>query len=55
MGDMGNQLLHEGGKLPVGKNWASNFVQHQPELRTRYARKRNHQRAQCEDPAITGQ
>lgn len=55
MEDMGNQLLHEGGKLPVGKNLPSNFVQHQPELRTRCARKCDHQRAKCEDPAISGQ
>lgn len=51
MEDMGNRLLHEGGKLPVGKKWASNFVQHQPELRTRYARECDHQRAKGEDPA----
>jgi hypothetical protein len=37
---------------PVSKNWASRFIQSQPELRTKWTRKFNSQRAQCEDPAI---
>jgi helix-turn-helix, Psq domain len=36
--DMANQLLRVRNEPPVGKNWASNFVRRQPELRTRYAR-----------------
>jgi hypothetical protein len=39
---------------PVGKNWASRFIQSQPELRTKWTRKFSSQRALSEDPiAIT--
>ena len=31
-------------------NWAANFVKRRPELRTRFTRKYDYQRAQCEDP-----
>ena len=37
---------------PVGKNWVSRFIQSQPELQTKWTRKFNSQRAQCEDPAV---
>ena len=37
--DMANQLLRVRDAPPVGKLWAHRFVQRQPELRTRYARK----------------
>ena len=33
----------------MGVNWSSNFVKRQPELRTRYSRKYDYQRAKCED------
>jgi hypothetical protein len=36
--DMANQLLRVRDTSPISKNWASNFVRRQPELRTRYAR-----------------
>ena len=49
---MANQLLRERDAPPVGKLWAHRFVQRQPELRTRYARKYDYQRAQCEDPRL---
>ena len=40
-------------KMPyVGRNWASNFVKRQPELRTRFIRRYHYQRAQCEDPTL---
>ena len=48
--DMANQLLRVRNAPPVGKLWASNFVQRRPELRTRYARRYDYQRAKCEDP-----
>jgi DDE superfamily endonuclease len=48
--DMANQLLRVRDAPPVGKLWASNFVRRRPELRTRYARRYDYQRAKCEDP-----
>lgn len=50
--DMANQLLRVRDAPPVGKLWAHNFVQRQPGLRTRYARRYNYQRAKCEDPIL---
>jgi hypothetical protein len=50
--DMANYLLEARGGTPVGKNWASNFITRTPELKTRYNRKYNYERARCEDPAI---
>ena len=46
---MANQLLRARAATPVGKLWAHNFVKRQPELRTRFARKYDYQRAKCED------
>jgi hypothetical protein len=37
---------------PVGKRWASNFVRRHLELKTRFFRKYDYQRAKCEDPTI---
>ncbi|KAJ3550687.1 hypothetical protein NPX13_g11465 [Xylaria arbuscula] len=48
--DMANRLLRDRDAPPVAKRWASNFVKRQPELRTRFDRKYDYQRAQCEDP-----
>jgi hypothetical protein len=48
---MADKLLHERGSNPVGKNWIDNFVKRTPELRTRWSRPYDHQRAACEDPA----
>jgi hypothetical protein len=47
--DMANQLLRARDASPVGKLWAHNFVQRQPELRTRFSRRYDYQRAKCED------
>ncbi|KAL2018163.1 hypothetical protein VTK56DRAFT_1188 [Thermocarpiscus australiensis] len=52
---MANQLLRARNAPPVGKRWAYNFVKRQPELRTRYARRYDYQRAKCEDPRIIGE
>ena len=38
--------------LRVGIHWASNFVKRHPELRTRFQRKYDYQRAKCEDPEV---
>ena len=50
--DMANQLRVARNVRHVGKNWTSNFLKRQPELRTRFTRGYDYQRAQCEDPAI---
>jgi hypothetical protein len=50
--DMANRLLRERDALPVGVRWAHNFVKRQPELRTRFTRKYDYQRAKCEDPKV---
>ena len=50
-----NQLLHARDAPPVGKRWASNFVKRQPELRTRYTRRYDYQRAKYEDPKVIGE
>ena len=48
---MADSLLHARDGKPVGKNWVDNFVKRTPELRTRWSRPYDHQRAACEDPA----
>jgi hypothetical protein len=48
---MADKLLHERASNPVGKNWVDNFIKRTPELRTRWSRPYDHQRAACEDPA----
>jgi hypothetical protein len=53
--DMANHLLRERDAPPVGKRWAYNFVKRQPQLRTRYTRRYDYQRAKCEDPKIIGE
>src|SRR4051812_25355683 len=50
--DMANRLLRERDAPLVGKRWAHNFVKRQPELRTRFTRRYDYQRAKCEDPEV---
>ncbi|KAG7000206.1 hypothetical protein FocnCong_v013285 [Fusarium oxysporum f. sp. conglutinans] len=50
--EMANQLLADRDAPPVGKRWASNFVKRQKELKTRFFRRYDYQRAKCEDPTI---
>ncbi|RYC78456.1 hypothetical protein BFJ63_vAg18671 [Fusarium oxysporum f. sp. narcissi] len=50
--EMANRLLADRGMPPVGKRWASNFVKRHKELKTRFFRKYDYQRAKCEDPTI---
>src|ERR1700750_1829049 len=47
--DMANKLLRERDAARVGINWAANFVKRRPELTTRFTRRYDYQRAQCED------
>ncbi|KAJ3537253.1 hypothetical protein NM208_g6395 [Fusarium decemcellulare] len=50
--EMADQLLADRDALPVGARWAHNFVRRHPDLKTRFFRKYDYQRAKCEDPAI---
>ena len=52
VGDMANRLLASRDAPPVGTRWPSNFVKRRPELRTRFQRKYDYQRAKCEDPEV---
>lgn len=50
--DMANRLLRDRDAPRVGKNWASNFIKRQPELKSMFSRKYDYSRAQCEDPKL---
>ena len=50
--DMADKLLRERGGDAVGKNWVDRLIQRTPELRTRWTRPYDRQRAACEDPAV---
>ena len=50
--DMADRLLRERGGKPVGKHWVDNFVKRTPELKKRWSRPYDRQRAACEDPAV---
>lgn len=52
---MANILLTKRGSTPiqtVSKKWVYNFIQHHPELRSRFSRQYNYQKAQQENPKI---
>jgi hypothetical protein len=51
-GRNGNLLLAERGESSVGKNWISTFIKRRPEIKTKFNRKYDYNRAQCEDPVI---
>ena len=50
--DMANSLLAERHGLPVGKNWASTFVNRRPERKVKFIRKYGYRRAICEDSEV---
>lgn len=50
--DMANRLVATRQGERVGPRWAGNFVRRRPELRTRFQRKYDYQRAKCEDPEV---
>jgi hypothetical protein len=52
--DMANYILESRGGKRVGKLWAHRFVQRRPELKTRFNRVYDFQRALCEDPELIG-
>jgi len=49
--DMADRLLRNRSGKSVGKNWVDRFIKRTPELRTRWSRPYDHQRAVCEDAA----
>ena len=36
----------------LGEHWVNRFIQHHPELKSKYTRKYDYQRAKCEDPQL---
>ena len=50
--DMANYILESQGGRRVGKLWAHRFVKRRPELKTRFNRVYDFQRALCEDPEL---
>ena len=52
--DMANFILKSRGGKCVGKLWAHRFVQRRLELKTRFNRVYDFQRAVCEDPELIG-
>jgi hypothetical protein len=50
--DIANYLLETRGGKRVGKLWAHRFVQRRQELKTRFNRVYDFQRALCEDPKL---
>ncbi|KAI7768449.1 hypothetical protein LZL87_014132 [Fusarium oxysporum] len=50
--EMANRLLADRDAPPVGKRWAINLINRQPELKTRFPRRYDYKRALCEDPTI---
>ncbi|KAK9578967.1 hypothetical protein V6Z93_010698 [Aspergillus fumigatus] len=53
--EMANILLAKRGTTPiqaVGEKWVYNFIKRWDELKTRFSRRYNHQRAKCEDPKV---
>lgn len=52
--EMANLLLAERQGGHVGKHWAERLVGRRPELKTRFNRAYDYQRALCEDPELIG-
>lgn len=53
--EMANILLAQRGLTPtqtVGEKWVYNFIKRHDQIKTRFSRRYNHQRAKCEDPKI---
>jgi hypothetical protein len=50
--DMANLLLTTRDAKPVGQRWPYTFIKRRPELKTRFSRAYDFQRALCEDPNL---
>jgi hypothetical protein len=56
--EMANILLQEGsrsGQQAVGKNWVTEFIKRHDEIKSRFARRYNFQRALCKNPKLIRQ
>lgn len=47
---MANLLREKRGAGRVGKHWTDRFINRRPELKKRFSRVYDYQRALCEDP-----
>ena len=52
MADLILQADNPSGYEPIGKDWVTKLTKRRPELKCRFARRYNRQRAQCEDPKV---
>jgi Tc5 transposase DNA-binding domain/helix-turn-helix, Psq domain len=52
--EMADLLFAERDASPVGKNWATNFINRRSEIKSKFNRKYDYKRAKCEDPVIIG-
>ncbi len=50
--EMADLLLSERDAPHVGKNWTTNFIKRRTEIKTKFSRRYDYKRAQCEDPVI---
>jgi hypothetical protein len=50
--EMANRLFADRDASPVGKRWAINLVERQPDPKTRFQRRSDYKRAKCEDPTV---
>ena len=53
--DMANILLSNRGLSniqPIGQNWVYKFIKRHDQLKTKFSRRYNYQRAKCEDPKL---
>jgi hypothetical protein len=53
--EMADLLLQHRGTsntIPIGQDWVTKFVQRHPEIRSRFSRRYNYERAQQEDPNL---
>ncbi|BCS23639.1 uncharacterized protein APUU_40083S [Aspergillus puulaauensis] len=53
--EMANLILQADnppGYTPLSKNWTTTFTRRRPEVKSRFARRYNYQRAKCEDPRV---
>ena len=56
--EMAQIILDTGSSTPsrpIGKNWVTEFTKQRPEVKARFARRINYQRALCEDPKVISQ
>jgi hypothetical protein len=49
---MANILLAERCEEVVSEKWVYNFIKRHDELKTRFSRRYNYDRAKCEDPEV---